>query len=187
MQASSSFERGLLSSCSVWGYLSWWFLLLHSKGSKHMGFVAPQRVKPLQTRAWSCVPSIGRWILNHWTTREAHYELTDTQVGLMGNSCDYFLMSPSPWKSDKKSRGQMDSWGRIFGERMLKSQLELIVNQNITDFWKVCEEVFSSRVSENVLLRFPNENHLEKKADSCPHLQELKCGSFQVGPRILLP
>ena len=74
-----------------------WLLLLQSTGSRHMGFstcgtqaqllwlvgsraqvqqswrtgfVAPQHVGSSQTRAQTCVPCIGRRILNHCTTRE---------------------------------------------------------------------------------------------------------------------
>ena len=35
-----------------------------------MGLVAPRHVGSSQTRAWTRVPCIGRWILNHWATRE---------------------------------------------------------------------------------------------------------------------
>ena len=37
-----------------------------------MGLVAPRHVGSSQTRARTCVPCIGRQILNHCTTREAH-------------------------------------------------------------------------------------------------------------------
>ena len=36
-----------------------------------MGLVAPRHVGTSRTRAWTCVPCIGRWILNHCATREA--------------------------------------------------------------------------------------------------------------------
>ena len=32
--------------------------------------VAPPHVGSSQTRDGTCIPCIGRWILNHWTTRE---------------------------------------------------------------------------------------------------------------------
>ena len=35
-----------------------------------MGLVAPRHVGSSWTRAWTYVPGIGRWILNHCTTRE---------------------------------------------------------------------------------------------------------------------
>ena len=35
-----------------------------------MGLVAPQLVESSWTRDGTHVPCIGRWILNHWTTRE---------------------------------------------------------------------------------------------------------------------
>ena len=33
------------------------------------GVVAPQHVESSQTRDQTHIPCIGRWILNHWTTR----------------------------------------------------------------------------------------------------------------------
>ena len=36
-----------------------------------MGWVAPWHVRSSWTRDWTRVPCIGRWILNHWATREA--------------------------------------------------------------------------------------------------------------------
>ena len=78
-----------------WGYSSlWcagfslrWLLLLQSVGSRyagisscgmwaqelwHTGLVAPWHAGSSRTRARTRVPYIGRWILNHWATREAH-------------------------------------------------------------------------------------------------------------------
>ena len=61
---------------------------MQSTGSRHMGFnswgtqaqqlwlaglVAPQHVGSSWTRARTCVPCIGRRILNHYTTREARH------------------------------------------------------------------------------------------------------------------
>ena len=77
--------RGL-SSCSMWalepaGFSSCgaWAQWLQCTGSRVRGlqqlwvagFVAPWRVGSSQTRARTCVPCIGRQILNHCTTREA--------------------------------------------------------------------------------------------------------------------
>ena len=49
--------------------------LLHSMGSRHVGsvvvatgLVALWRVESSWIRDWTCVPCIGRCILNHWTT-----------------------------------------------------------------------------------------------------------------------
>ena len=81
-----------LSSCSKWGYSSLqctgfsmqWLLLLQSTGSKACGIqklqhtrsvvwctglVAPWYVGSSQTKDQTCVPYIGRLILNHQTTR----------------------------------------------------------------------------------------------------------------------
>jgi len=35
-----------------------------------MGLVAPWHVGSSWTREQTCIPCIGRWILNHWTNRE---------------------------------------------------------------------------------------------------------------------
>ena len=74
------------SSCRELGYSSWqrggfslrWLPLLQTVGSGerrlqwfwHVGLVALWRVGSSWTRDWSHVPCTGRWILNHWTTRE---------------------------------------------------------------------------------------------------------------------
>ena len=35
-----------------------------------MGLVTPRRMESSQIRDQTQVPCVGRWILNHWTTRE---------------------------------------------------------------------------------------------------------------------
>ena len=68
----------LWSLCSFRGYslLRWagfslrWLLLLRSTGSRCAGLVVPWHVGSFRTKARSHVPCIGRWILNHWATRE---------------------------------------------------------------------------------------------------------------------
>jgi len=40
------------------------------------GLVSPQHVGSSCTRDQTGVPCIARWILNHWTTREAHAMMT---------------------------------------------------------------------------------------------------------------
>ena len=54
-----------------------WLLLLRSSSSRVQvqqlwctGLAAPWSERSSQTRDWTCVPCIGRWILNHWITRE---------------------------------------------------------------------------------------------------------------------
>ena len=44
-----------------------------------MGLVAPLHVRSSQSRAQTCVPCIGRRILNHCTTREARKHLTSKE------------------------------------------------------------------------------------------------------------
>ena len=68
---------GGYSSLRCAGFSLWWLLLLRSTGSRaraqylwHTGLVAPQHMGSSQTRAQTCVPCIGRWILNHCATGE---------------------------------------------------------------------------------------------------------------------
>ena len=98
---SSCCERGLLF-IAVRGLLIGWLLLFQSMGSRRTGssscgawaqslwltgsraqaqqlwrtgLVAPWHVESSQTRARTCVPCIGRWILNHCATRETPMSL----------------------------------------------------------------------------------------------------------------
>ena len=79
---------GGYSSLRCTGFSLRWLLLLRSMGTRHVGFsscgawaqwlwcmglVAPRHVGSSWTRAQTRVPSIGRWILNDHTTREALY------------------------------------------------------------------------------------------------------------------
>ena len=45
-----------------------------------MGLVAPRHVGSSQTRDRTRVPCIGRWILNHWATREARLITFDVDL-----------------------------------------------------------------------------------------------------------
>ena len=56
------------------GFSLWWLLFLQSTGSRvvvALGLIALGHVGSSRIRDQTCVPCIGRWILNHWTTREA--------------------------------------------------------------------------------------------------------------------
>ena len=55
------------------GFSLLWLLLLRSVGSvvAAHGLIAPWDVESFWTKDWTYIPCIGRWILNHWTTREA--------------------------------------------------------------------------------------------------------------------
>ena len=76
---------GGYSSLRCAGLSLWWLLLWWSTGYRHVGFsscsmwaqqlwhkglVTPQHVGSSQTRDRTCVPCIGRQILNHHATRE---------------------------------------------------------------------------------------------------------------------
>ena len=60
-----------LSSCGMWAQQLW---LVGSRAQAQQlwctGLVAQRPVGSSQTRAQTCVPCIGRWILNHCATRE---------------------------------------------------------------------------------------------------------------------
>ena len=59
--------RAGFSSCGEWAQQLW-----------YKGLVAPRHVGSSWTRDLTCVPCIGRWILNHCTTREAPQQLLKT-------------------------------------------------------------------------------------------------------------
>ena len=75
---SSCSKQGLLSRCSV-GFSLRWLLLLSSMGSRHARFSSWGSQASLPLSMWNLpvpgVPCIGRWILNHWTTREVLFLL----------------------------------------------------------------------------------------------------------------
>ena len=96
-QAFSFVESGGYSSLRCMGFSLRQLLLLRSTGSRHVGFsscgtqpqqlchtglVAPRDVGSSQTRDRTHVPCIGRWILNHCTTRE---------VPMIGHLNKYYL------------------------------------------------------------------------------------------------
>ena len=89
------------SSLRCAGFSLRWLLLLHSKGSRHVGFsscsmqaqqlwltgsraqaqqlwhtglAAPRHVGSSRTRARTRIPCTGRWILNHCANREVHQD-----------------------------------------------------------------------------------------------------------------
>ena len=66
--------RGLLSSCGVWASLQLWRAGSRACGLSSCGAWSqlPRGMWDLSspTRDRTHVPCIGRWILNHWTTRE---------------------------------------------------------------------------------------------------------------------
>ena len=73
------------------------------------GLVAPQRVESFWTRDWTCVPCIGKWILNHWTTREVlksswiefltQHNFLEIYPGccIYWKSVPFFLRGSIPW------------------------------------------------------------------------------------------
>ena len=72
-------KQGLLSSWDVWASLCSGFSCGRAEALDHEGFsscgpqaVSPQHVESSWARGQTHVPCIGRWILNHWTTREVH-------------------------------------------------------------------------------------------------------------------
>ena len=54
------------NTCSSWAQELW-----------HTGLIAVGHVESSQTRDQTCVPWIGRWLPNHWTTREVQLSFFD--------------------------------------------------------------------------------------------------------------
>ena len=53
-----------------------WLLWLQSIGSGAHALVASRHTGIFMDRGSSCVPCTGRWLLNHWTTREVLAEIS---------------------------------------------------------------------------------------------------------------
>ena len=59
----------------------------------HMGLVAQWHVESSQTKDPACVPCIGRWVLNHWTTRKVQnvyfqlYSPLEFQTNIFSSLC----------------------------------------------------------------------------------------------------
>ena len=76
---SSCSEQGLLSSCGVRASHCGGFSCCRAQALGHIcfsscskGSVALLHVGSSQTRDWTCAPCIGKWTLNHWTTRDVY-------------------------------------------------------------------------------------------------------------------
>ena len=67
-----------------------------SVAGAHMDLATLWHVSSSQKRGWTCVPCIGRWILNHWTTSEVlsapiwwglvHFHISFSQSGFPSDS-----------------------------------------------------------------------------------------------------
>ena len=68
-----------------WGRVSYGLQVLeHGLSSCGPHLVAPRYVESSRARDQTCVPCIGRYILNHWTAREvpeSYYKLESLKVG----------------------------------------------------------------------------------------------------------
>ena len=79
------------ASLQLWceGLSLWWLLLLWRMGSRvlglqwlqHVGLVTLRHVGSSLSRDQTHVPCIGRWILNHWTTKETRDRFKYVYVG----------------------------------------------------------------------------------------------------------
>jgi len=76
---SSCSEQGLLSSCGVRASHCGGFSCCRAQALGHIcfsscskGSVALLHVGSSQTRDWTRAPCIGKWTLNHWTTRDVY-------------------------------------------------------------------------------------------------------------------
>ena len=87
------------------------------------------------TRDWTCVPCIGRMILNHWTTREVSWRLfwnTDSSFHFLSLSvlCFQFYYYSSShvwmWELDHKEGWALKNW--CFWTVVLEKTLENSLN-----------------------------------------------------------
>ena len=89
-----------------------------------MGLVPTQRVGSSWSRDWTCIPCIGRWILNHWTTREAREPNLDGSARPCSPGLPVctivlnpqrwpFTIQPHNWRRDNPHTGMrsLGEWG----------------------------------------------------------------------------
>ena len=69
--------------------------------------VAPRHVESSWTRDWTCVPCIGRWILNHWTPQQSLMVLLKSHSHVLQDA----LPSLSTAEAMKLSPGEVASQG----------------------------------------------------------------------------
>ena len=95
-----------------------------------MGLVAPWHVGSPQTRARTRVPCIGRQILNHCATREAHKILFDPppremEIKTKINKWDLMKLKSfcTAKETRKKTKGQPSEWEKIFANEATDKEL----------------------------------------------------------------
>ena len=68
----AGYHLGGFSCCRAWSLGQAGFSSCGKRTQQlcHMGFAPPRHMESSQTRDRTCFSCIGRWILNHWTTRE---------------------------------------------------------------------------------------------------------------------
>ena len=104
-----------------------------------MGLVALQHVESSQIRDWTHVPSIGRWILYHWTTREVHWDfklISQISHFLMPQFFTVWLFKSIPFTNafqwgDKTVRSevfQLSAW--IWESSIWESRKQHKISQN---------------------------------------------------------
>ena len=94
------------SSGGIWAQRLW-----------HTGLVAPRHVGSSQTRDQTCVPCIGRWILNYWTTKEVPLIVVLICISLIISSFGYlFKIVPfsNPYTWDSSSTPHLQASGTSF-------------------------------------------------------------------------
>ena len=114
------------------GFPLQWFLLLRSMAPRAhglqelwcvgsvvvcTGLVASRHVGTFRTRDWTCVPCIGRWILNHWKTREV-------PVPIFRIIC---LRRRNPWSSIQSDNPASSHYGWGNGDPEERSGLSEVV------------------------------------------------------------
>ena len=100
VQASSRCGAwGLLSSCSAWASHCGSFSCCRTWALGSVGWIIVcmglVALWSFWTRNWTCVPCIGRQILNHQTTREVFYFSKDIMDGSLR------MLFPASWHRDQ--------------------------------------------------------------------------------------
>ena len=148
------------------GVSLWWLLLLWSTGSSVQaqqlwltGLVAPRHVGSSRTGARTRVPCIGRWTLNHCTTREAQSSLLSkcsqsTAVRYPGSypvalTCIASVPNITSWPKMAASFPAIMSTFQTAGQRKQKRRVEVNVLL-FKDFLEVADAI--STYIQNLVL-----------------------------------
>ena len=97
-----------------------------------LGSVALRHVESFQTRDWTCVPCIDRWIPIHWTTREVPRLFllkSDSLFSRIG-------ISQRRWKLNMRREGGWEVVDRRERGSLIKALRNLSANGSQTSPWR---------------------------------------------------